>query len=148
MRDAMYHGDVVEAVSPFTWIVGYCQRTAQPLAYAIVLGFALLVAALSYLTGVSFAGMQAQMHAVGVMALVLLIYRRRQPTMQLADMASYGILWIGFMLFGAMLTYIAASTALPLQDANLAAFDARLGFDWLAWNDFVERHPVLNTALA
>ncbi|WP_022720589.1 phosphatase PAP2 family protein [Rhodopseudomonas sp. B29] len=41
------------------------------------------------------------------------------------------------------LTYIAASANLPLQDANLAAFDAMLGLDWPAYFRFFIDRPDL-----
>jgi len=41
------------------------------------------------------------------------------------------------------LTYVAAATNLPLQDANLLAIDRALGLDWAAYVRFVNDHPVL-----
>jgi len=41
------------------------------------------------------------------------------------------------------LTYVAASTNLPLQDANLLAIDRALGLDWAAYVSFVNDHPTL-----
>jgi hypothetical protein len=41
------------------------------------------------------------------------------------------------------LTYVAASTNLPMQDANLLAIDRALGFDWGAYVRTVDAHPVL-----
>ncbi|MGA3310764.1 MAG: phosphatase PAP2 family protein [Xanthobacteraceae bacterium] len=41
------------------------------------------------------------------------------------------------------LTYVAASTNLPLQDANLLALDRALGLDWAAYVNFVNDHPTL-----
>ncbi|WP_298241638.1 phosphatase PAP2 family protein [uncultured Bradyrhizobium sp.] len=46
-------------------------------------------------------------------------------------------------LFGAPLTYIAASANLPLQDANLAHLDKLLWLDWPAYYDFFVTRPVL-----
>jgi len=43
----------------------------------------------------------------------------------------------------APLTYVAASTRLPLQDANLLAIDRALGLNWTAYLDFVDDHPTL-----
>ncbi len=47
----------------------------------------------------------------------------------------------------APLTYVVASTDLPMQDANLLAIDHALGFDWAAYVDFVEDHRQLSFAL-
>ena len=41
------------------------------------------------------------------------------------------------------LTYVAASTNLPMQDANLLAIDRALGFDWAAYVRYVDDHPAL-----
>ncbi len=46
-------------------------------------------------------------------------------------------------LFGAPLTYIAASANLPLQDANLAHLDQLLWLDWPAYYDFFVTRPLL-----
>ena len=46
-------------------------------------------------------------------------------------------------LFGAPLTYIAASANLPLQDANLAYLDNLLGLDWPAYYSFIVARPWL-----
>src|SRR5271154_4757336 len=45
------------------------------------------------------------------------------------------------------LTYVAASTNLPLQDANLLVIDRALGFDWAAYVGFVNSHPTLAACL-
>jgi hypothetical protein len=41
------------------------------------------------------------------------------------------------------LTYVAASTNLPMQDASLLAIDRKLGLDWAAYVGFVDSHPAL-----
>jgi len=46
-------------------------------------------------------------------------------------------------LFAGPLTYIAASTAFPLQDANLAFVDRLIGLDWPAYYRFVCDRPSL-----
>jgi len=43
----------------------------------------------------------------------------------------------------APLTYVAASTNLPMQDANLLAIDRALHFDWAAYARFVDDRPML-----
>lgn len=43
----------------------------------------------------------------------------------------------------APLTYVAASTNLPMQDANLYAIDRAFGLDWAAYVGFVDAHPLL-----
>ncbi|MGL9622798.1 phosphatase PAP2 family protein [Bradyrhizobium sp. U531] len=46
-------------------------------------------------------------------------------------------------LFGAPLTYIAASANLPLQDASLAHLDQLLWLDWPAYYEFFVTRPVM-----
>jgi hypothetical protein len=43
----------------------------------------------------------------------------------------------------APLTYVAASTNLPMRDANLLAIDRALHFDWAAYVGFVDDRPLL-----
>jgi hypothetical protein len=38
-------------------------------------------------------------------------------------------------------TYSAAATGAPMQDENLAAMDAALGFDWMAWKQAIVSDP-------
>lgn len=45
------------------------------------------------------------------------------------------------------LTYVAAATDLPMQDANLLAFDRALGFDWVAYVHYMDRHALLAAVL-
>ena len=55
---------------------------------------------------------------------------------------------ITFASVAAPLSYVAASAAFPLWDANLAAFDHHLGFDWMAWLAVMNATPLLHTILA
>jgi hypothetical protein len=41
------------------------------------------------------------------------------------------------------LTYVAGAANFPLQDANLLAIDRALGFDWVAYANFVNDRPIL-----
>lgn len=43
----------------------------------------------------------------------------------------------------APLTYVAAATNFPMQDATLLAIDRALGFDWAAYANYVNGHPQL-----
>src|SRR5262245_45120563 len=46
------------------------------------------------------------------------------------------------------LTYVAGAANFPLQDANLLAIDRALGFDWVAYANYVNDRPLLATWLA
>jgi hypothetical protein len=47
----------------------------------------------------------------------------------------------------AALSYLCAALAMPLVDPQLAALDRLIGFDWVAWFDWVTARPVLNASL-
>jgi hypothetical protein len=68
-------------------------------------------------------------------------------TRRMATAATMLALWLAWMFAGAVLSYLAASFAMPLQDAALSALDARMGFDWLQWHRFVESIPPLDNLL-
>jgi hypothetical protein len=63
-----------------------------------------------------------------------------RPSPILAEIALYFGLLIASPIFLARLTYLGASIDAPLRDALFARFDAYLGFNWPAWNDFINRH--------
>ena len=48
----------------------------------------------------------------------------------------------------ALLSYLAAATAWPLQDARFAAWDRALGFDWLAWFGWLDANPLVAKTLS
>ena len=48
----------------------------------------------------------------------------------------------------ALLSYLAAATAWPLQDARFAAWDRALGFDWVAWFAWLNANPPVAKALS
>jgi membrane-associated phospholipid phosphatase len=48
----------------------------------------------------------------------------------------------------ALLSYLSATTAWPLQDARFAAWDRALGFDWLAWFAWLNANPLVAKALS
>ena len=54
---------------------------------------------------------------------------------------------IGFAAVAAPLSYIAATSGLPLQDATLDAWDRQLGIDWTELLAFVASRPGLQTVL-
>lgn len=54
---------------------------------------------------------------------------------------------ICFAAIGAPLSYIAAMSGFPLQDAMFDAWDRALNFDWLQMMQFVAAHPVLQLVL-
>jgi membrane-associated phospholipid phosphatase len=51
--------------------------------------------------------------------------------------------WIGLVATIGVISYLCAKLSLPLHDAQFIAMDQGLGFDWLRWFAFVNRHPML-----
>ena len=62
---------------------------------------------------------------------------------RLSDAGHYAALWLAFCAAGFVFTYVAATPAMPLRDAEFVAMDAAMGFHWLAWSRFVGAHPVI-----
>jgi hypothetical protein len=67
---------------------------------------------------------------------------------RIAAIAEWILLWLIFSVAGALLTYLAAAQDGPVYDARLALADAKLGFHWAGWLDFVMAHPSLKLVLA
>jgi hypothetical protein len=55
---------------------------------------------------------------------------------------------VGFAAVAAPLSYIAAASGLPLQDATLEAWDRQLGIDWTELLSFVSSRPGLQYVLS
>lgn len=56
-----------------------------------------------------------------------------------------------FLTYGpvaAMISYLMAALALPLQDSLLAQFDRMLGFDWPSWYKAVAERPTVEAVLS
>jgi hypothetical protein len=84
---------------------------------------------------------------VGAALLGIAIGSRRTGKSRLAATAEWTVLWIIFSVSGALLTYLAAANGGPLYDSNLAAIDARIGFDWRSWHAAISGHPWLRLPL-
>jgi len=81
-------------------------------------------------------------------ALVLLVgmagfYTYRRPNERIADIAHTMALIVAFFAATAISSYLVAATNLPLVDAELAAADRALGFDWPTWLAWVRAHPTV-----
>lgn len=66
---------------------------------------------------------------------------------RLSDAGNYAALWLAFSIAGAVFTYLAATLAMPLRDAEFVAIDAAMGFHWLAWFKFVAAHRAIQIPL-
>ena len=66
---------------------------------------------------------------------------------RIANMAEAVALLCAFTATAAVLTYLAASCAFPLQDVMMERLDRAIGFDWSAWHDAVLDRPILSCLL-
>jgi hypothetical protein len=55
--------------------------------------------------------------------------------------------FFSFVVTAAVLSYLAASCAFPLQDVTMERLDQAIGFDWSAWRDTLLERPTLNRLL-
>ena len=85
--------------------------------------------------------------AIGLLAVVAIVYSRVRLEPSLAEMSSFGAKWIAFTALGAVLTYLGSSLGFPLMDSAFARWDRTLGFDWSAWVDIVQSYRVAGIAL-
>ena len=95
----------------------------------------------------SFSNWERPALAGAVMAGVALFYQFSGRSAHLANMAQWALLWAVFSNAGEVLTYIAAACGGPAHDAELAAIDAALGFDWSAWFNFLAPDRALRFVL-
>jgi hypothetical protein len=79
---------------------------------------------------------------IGAFLALSAAYRRRSRA--IADMAAAAALWGALTSTGTVLSYLAATCALPLQDELLEQLDRVIGFDWLAWHDAMLNRPTLS----
>lgn len=66
--------------------------------------------------------------------------KRRDPQVMFVLGATAQVVLITILM--TPLTYVAAATDLPLQDAHLLAIDRALGLDWAGYVRFVNAHPI------
>jgi hypothetical protein len=75
------------------------------------------------------------------------IYGYSGRSRRLSDAGNYAALWVAFSAAGAISTYLAATFAMPLRDAEFVAIDSWMGFHWLAWYGFIEAHRLIQLPL-
>jgi hypothetical protein len=90
--------------------------------------------------GLTVGGVQIIAGLIGALLALSVAYRRR--IRGLANMAEAGALSCAFVPTAAVLTYLAATCAFPLQDGMLEQLDRAIGFDWSAWHDALLDRPI------
>jgi hypothetical protein len=86
--------------------------------------------------------------AVGVLLLVAELYRRWRPNPKFVVMVRETAWLLAFSAAAAVLSNLVVTFDLPAIDAQLAAWDRALGFDWPAYYAYVVARPVLGLAFA
>jgi hypothetical protein len=132
--------------------IDHPQRRRSRMQGAVVFWTGLSVLALvdvasCRLLGLSFVNWWPFLASSGGIAALGLVYGLTGRSAKIASMANGVLLWMVFSLLAAILTYAAAALGGPLYDKEFVAADAALGFDWLAWYDFVAGHPALHLPL-
>jgi len=74
-------------------------------------------------------------------------YVRWRPEERLADLAHSAARLLVFFAAMGVLSYLVATTGIPVADDLLARADRALGFDWLGWFAFVQQRPTLHLVL-
>jgi hypothetical protein len=113
--------------------------------FALVALSAVLVAILGYAKGFTFLWWSAMTPALVIvlMSVVAWVYSTKRPDERLAAsaMATINLLLVTNVMMP--LSYLAMAAGGPLWDDRFMAWDRALGFDWFAYADFVNAHPVL-----
>jgi len=83
---------------------------------------------------------------VGLTTLVAfhLIYTRFRPNTRIAQFALTSAQLVAFTAAGTVLVYLTVTSKFPLIDRQLEIADAAIGFNWLAYFDWVKDHQALD----
>jgi hypothetical protein len=125
--------------------VGLLALFAWPAAWAMVFLLVAIAFVWALQIGLTIGGVARQAGCVGALLALCAVFRRRNRS--IADMAEGWALWFAFTPAVAVLSYLAASCAFPLQDALLEQADRFIGFDWSAWHKLVVDRPAVRWPL-
>lgn len=78
---------------------------------------------------------------------VSLYYTVHRPNPQFSTLLNCTLFLIAFTAVFALLSYFSASLNLPLRDAQFAAIDKAMGFDWVALLTWTNEHPTIGWTL-
>ena len=98
--------------------------------------------------GLAFTGWAQPAYMLIVLVGIGFIYGYTGRDQRLSDAGHFAALWVGFSLAGVVFTYLAASIAMPLRDAQFVAIGGALGFHWLSWYRVVLSHRWIHWPLA
>jgi hypothetical protein len=95
--------------------------------------------------GLTIGGSETKAGLIVALLALSAVCRRRYRV--IANMAEAVALLCAFAATAAVLSYLAASCAFPLQDVMMERMDRAIGFDWSAWHDAVLDRPILSRLL-
>jgi hypothetical protein len=91
--------------------------------------------------GLKISGAEIKAALIGALLVIAVAYRRRNRGR--ANMLEAVAWFFCFAATAAVLSYLGASCALPLQDETMERLDLALGFDWSAWRNALLERPAL-----
>jgi membrane-associated phospholipid phosphatase len=116
-----------------------------PLAWAIVAVLLAVDVVWAWQIGFSISGAEIKAGVIVALLLIAAAYRHRNRGR--ANMLEAVAWFFSFVVTAAVLSYLAASCAFPLQDATMERWDQAIGFDWSAWRDTLLERATLNRLL-
>jgi hypothetical protein len=120
-------------------------ETTTLAAWAAVAALGFLDLTWAWHAGIAF--IHTGLYVAGVVLLLAGAALLRRAAPGLASIAHAMALFLAFLLTSESLSFLCATTGMPLQDARLAAVDRALGFDWMGWAAQVWQHPLLYATL-
>jgi hypothetical protein len=119
------------AVAIFQW----------PLAWAMVCLLLAVDIVWASLVGLKISGAEIKAGLIGALLAIAVAYRHRNR--RRANMLEAVAWFFSFVAAAAVLSYLAASCAFPLQDETMERLDRAIGFDWSAWRHALLSRPTL-----
>ncbi|WP_271572771.1 phosphatase PAP2 family protein [Bradyrhizobium sp. CCBAU 11386] len=110
-----------------------------PLAWAVVCVLIAVDVVWASQIGLTIGGAEIKVGLIGALLAMSVAYRHRNRGR--ANMLEALAWFFSFVAAAAVLSYVAASCALPLQDATMEWLDRAIGFDWSAWRDALLDRP-------
>src|SRR5690349_10151236 len=116
-----------------------------PLAWSIVAVLLAVDVVWGWQIGFRISGADIKVGVIVALLAIAAAYRHRNRGR--ANMLEAVAWFFSFVATAAVLSYLAASCAFPLQDVTMVRLDQAIGFDWSAWRDTLLERPTLNRLL-
>ena len=117
------------------------------LAWALTLMIGALDAIWAGRLGLTFTGWTRVVVVLVFLLAIGFLYGFSGRDRRLSDAGNFAAIWVAFSSVGAVFTYLAATFAMPLRDADFVALDAAMGFHWHEWFEFVAMHRAIRIPL-